>query len=162
MKRLALIPAAIALSAMIQDSPVALEPGQWEFTTHLTDLEMPGSPPDMVAAARSGLPGPETKARCMSPEEAADPAARLASPRGNASSCTFSRRTFANGVIDVAASCTREGIGPMAISLRGTFTPDAVNAEIRSDVDAGTMLLRGTMIGRRIGDCPSESAPSPS
>ena len=38
MTRLALIPAAFALAAMTQDSPIAMQPGQWEFTTHMTNV----------------------------------------------------------------------------------------------------------------------------
>ncbi|HST36130.1 MAG TPA: DUF3617 domain-containing protein [Allosphingosinicella sp.] len=162
MKILVLVPAALALGAMAQDSPVAMRPGQWAFTTNMTELDMPGSPADMVAAARSGLPPAETKARCLSPEQAADPAATLASPRGNAAGCVFSRRTFANGRIDVAGTCNRPSVGAVQVSLTGSFTPETVNAVIRSDVDHGTMLIGGTLTGRRLGDCVAEVAPSPS
>lgn len=158
MKRLALLPAALALCATMQDSPVTMQPGQWEFTTAMTGVEMPGSPREMVEAARSALGAPKIVSRCVSPEEAADPSARLANPGGGASNCTFSRRTFADGRIDVAGSCTTRDGDPLEVSLSGSYTPTNIRAAIRADAARRTMLLTGTMTALRTGDC----APWPS
>ena len=153
MKILFLLPAALALTAMVQDDPVAMQPGQWEFTTAMTEVDMPGSPPDMVAAARSGLGPPRTESRCVSPEEAANPAARLAAPRGNGSNCAFSRAIFADGRIDIAGRCTTADRDPLDVELAGSYTATEMNAAIRADVADRTMLIRGTMRARRTGDC---------
>lgn len=153
MIRLASLPAALALCAMVQDAPVAMQPGQWEFTTAMTGVEMPGAPRDLAEAARSALGAPQVSSRCVTPEEAADPAARLANPGGGASNCTFSRRIFAEGRIDVAGSCiTRDG-DPLEVSLSGSYTPIEMRAAIRADAANRTMLLTGTMAARRTGDC---------
>lgn len=157
MTRLALIPAALALAAMAQDSPIAMQPGQWEFTTTMTDVEIPGGPAEAVEAARSALGPPRTESYCVSPEEAANPAAWLASPRGNTSNCTFSRTTFADGRVDIAGTCTSEDQQPLEIGLAGDFTAMDVRAAITAQAGNGWMHLRGTLTGRRLGDCRPEA-----
>ena len=151
MTRFLLLPAAVALMAM-QTGSTAMQPGQWEFVTTMTELDMPGSPPDMVEAARSGIGRPRTESRCVSPEEAADPAARLMQRR-NATNCDYSRTIFADGRIDIAGRCTSADGDPMEVALTGDFTAIDMRGAISADVANGTMRMRGTMTARRTGDC---------
>ena len=155
MKRLALVPIAFVLSAMVQDGSPLFESGEWEITVHMTDVEMPGAPSAVLETARSSLPPPRTQRRCMSPEEAVNPAAYLVN--GMDSSCTFSRAIIANGVIELAASCARAGRVRVDMVFEGSFTPGSIDVAIQSIVDNDTMRLRGTMTARRIGICSPEA-----
>ena len=107
MKRLALLPIAFVLSAMVQDGSPVFDFGEWEVTFRAVDVEMPDAPAAVLESVRSSLPPPRTERRCMSPGAAANPAAYFADRAG--SHCTFSRTIFANGVIDMAARCAEPG-----------------------------------------------------
>lgn len=155
MKRLALVPIAFVLSAMVQDGAPVFEAGRWEITVHMTDVKMPGAPSAVLETARSSLPPPQTQRRCMSPEEAANPAAYLVNDM--ATNCTFSRTIIANGVFELAASCAEAGQVRVDMVFEGSFTPDSMNVAIRSTVDNGVMRLRGTLTGRRIGICSPQA-----
>lgn len=157
MNRLAVIPAAFFLPAMIQTGSVTMEPGQWEFVTQMTGLDLDGAPPEVLAAARSSLGEPRTQGRCLSPEDVVDPGARLARPEGAATDCVFSRRTFANGAIDVAGRCTASDGSTIDVGLSGTYTQTAIDARITAALSASSMRLAGTMTARRIGICSPQA-----
>jgi len=154
MKRLALVPFAVVLSAMVQDGSPLLEPGQWEITIHMTEVEVPGVPAAMVEELRSTLPPPKKQRRCMSPEEAADPVAFLAES-GEGSNCTVPRALVADGRIDLAVHCPEAEGARTEITLNGTFTRTTMDTALHSSRTGAnpTFVLRGTMAARRIGSC---------
>lgn len=156
MKKLAILVPAVAL-IFACSSNNSLQPGQWEFTTKMTDIELPGMPPAMQAQAKQAMAGQQqqTFSRCMTEAEAANPGGSLANPGGNAQGCTFSKQTFAGGNIDVAGSCRAPTGGTMDTTLQGTYTGTEINARITANVQGGPQAMRmsGTMTGRRTGDC---------
>ena len=93
---------------------------------------------------------------CMTPAEAADPATWLA--RDSAADCTLTKRRLGGGKVDIAGSCPAQEEGKPAGSLRlgGTWAPErfAMRFRTTSFGSNGTMGFSGTMVGRRIGDCP--------
>lgn len=159
-KRLSILVIPVALSAMAQDSAVPLEHGQWEYITRMTSIELPGLSQEEAAEVRAGIRnGDEVRSRCISPEDAANPAASLANPGGRAQGCTFSRQVFAGGAIDVAGACPGPAPGStIGLTLAGSHTATQIDAIIGADFDGGaqSMRLRGTMTGRRLGPCEAD------
>jgi hypothetical protein len=156
MKRLALLAPTMALIVAC-GSNTALQPGNWEMTTKMTDIELPGQPPAMAAQMKQAMAAQaQTQTRCITPQEAANPAGGMMSPSGNAQGCTFSKQTFSGGTIDVAGSCPVPTGGRAETSLTGTYTGTEMNARITANVTGGPQQMRmsGTLTGRRIGDCP--------
>lgn len=157
MKKLAILVPTVAL-IFACSSNTALQPGQWEFTTKMTDVELPGMPPEIAAQAKQAMASQQsqTQSRCITPAEAANPGGSLANPSGNAQGCTFSKQTFAGGTIDVAGNCRPPTGGTVETALTGTYTATEINAAITANVTGGpqAVRMRGTMTGRRTGDCP--------
>ena len=156
MKKLAILAPAVALIVAC-GSNTALQPGQWEFTTKMTDIEIPGAPPAMAAQMKQAMASQaQTQSRCISQAEAANPGGSLANPGGNAQGCTFSKQTFAGGSIDVAGTCRAPTGGSVETTLTGSYTATTMDARIGANVTGGPQQMRmsGTMTGRRTGDCP--------
>jgi len=157
MKRLALLAPTVALIVACSGGGSTLQPGNWELTTKMTDIELPGQPPAVAAAAKQQMGNQaQTQTRCITEAEAANPAGGMMSPSGNAQGCTFTKQTFAGGTIDVAGSCPGPGGGTMQTTLTGTYTQTEMNARITANIQGGPQQMRmsGTLTGRRTGDCP--------
>lgn len=156
MKKLAILVPVVAL-IFACSSNNSLQAGQWEFTTKMTDIEIPGAPPAMAEQMKQAMASQaQTQSRCITPAEAANMGGNLANPSGSAQGCTFSKQTFAGGTIDVAGTCQAPTGGTVATTLTGTYTAQALDARISANVTGGPQQMRmtGTMTGRRTGDCP--------
>ena len=165
MKRHLLLAAPMALLFACSGSAVTLQPGQWEMTTTMTDVQVPGAPEAMAAQMKAAMASqPRTESRCITPEEAANPTRGMMSPSGNAQGCTFTDQTFAGGVIRMAGTCPAPaGGGQVRTSLEGSYTATTMEARLSAQVDAGAsappgmprnISMTGTMNARRTGDCP--------
>ena len=137
----------------------SLQPGQWEMTTKMTDIEMPGAPPAMAAQMKQAMAAQaQTQTRCITPQEAANPAGGMMSPSGNAQGCTFTKQTFSGGTIDVAGSCPAPAGGTCGDQPdRHLYRDHDGRADHRRTSTGGPAARCGCparMTGRRTGDCP--------
>lgn len=149
----AMIGALMLLPLLAAATPVKLRPGLWHIASapagasldgrHLDDL--PYTPPA----------GPDTI--CLTPAQAADPAAWLA--RDSAQGCTLTRNTVAGGKVDIAGSCPPQatGLARGTVKLAGRWTPTsyALRFATTNPSENGVMGFTGTLTGKRIGDCPA-------
>jgi hypothetical protein len=104
---------------------------------------------------------PQTSSRCLTPDDAANPAQRMMNP-GGGNACQLGDSTFADGRIRVHGTCQAPGRGLQQTSMEGSFTATTIQATITSQIQAppGTQgpqnaRLSGTLSARRTGDCPS-------
>jgi hypothetical protein len=166
MKRLVLwAPSLALLAACSGGGSDQIEPGMWETTTRMTEVEMPGMPPAMAEAMKAQLANQtQTQSQCITPEQAANPAGKMLNPGGGNQGCTFADSTFSGGVIRVRGTCPGpNGQGQATMSLEGTYTARTMEGRISAEVTApagqpaGPQNIRmsGTLASRRTGDCPS-------
>jgi hypothetical protein len=162
--------AAGAQSGGVAGSPAAsgaraMQPGQWEMTTQVTSVEMPGAPPAAQAQLRAQQGQTQTDRRCITPEQAANPTRNLVGSGPQSRNCQFSDTTFAGGVIRIRATCRQPG-GPgraeMAMegaftetTLDGRLTVTAVGPNMTGGPGTQTVRASSTVRGRRVGDCPA-------
>lgn len=162
MKRLVLLAPCVLLFAC-SGSSNSLQPGQWEFTTRMTNVEVPGVPEAVAAQMRAAMANQtQTQSRCITPEEAANPTAGMMNPSGSASGCTFTDQVFEGGRIQVAGTCPAPGgAGNVRTSLTGSYTPTTMETQLQAEVQSTggppgtpqTVRMTGTMNARRTGDC---------
>lgn len=166
MKRIALLIAAVAPIAACSGGDVSIQPGQWEDTINITNVEVPGAPPEMAKQIASMAQRQQpSRSHCITPQQAANPLQGLANPTGEAQGCTFTDQTFAGGVIRVTSACPAPtGQGQVRTTLEGTYTATTLEARLNMEGPTGapagagapsTMRMTGTMTSRRTGDCPS-------
>jgi len=164
MKRLVFLAPAVLLFAC-SGSSTSLQPGQWEFVSRMTEIEVPGVPEAMAAQMRAAMVNQaQTQSRCITPAEAANPTSGMMNPGGNAQGCTFSEQVFDGGRIQVAGTCPAPGgQGSVRTSLNGTYTPTTMETRLEAEVQSPggppgtpqTVRMTGTMNARRTGDCPA-------
>ena len=132
--RIALLFGVLIASA----AQAGVEPGNWEFS-----LESP---------LRGNANGPAVKQRCLTPEEANDPAKVLAEARGS-DKCQLSnvRDSGADYKFDIA--CT----GRVPIHGSGTvrYTPTTLDGEVDliGETQGLRLKTRSFVSGRRLGPC---------
>lgn len=150
----------------------SLQPGQWEMTSRLESIEIPGAPPEVQAQMGGQRGRAQTDRTCITAAQASNPLRQLresmAGPGGQ--NCQTSEDVFAGGVIRIRTTCRRPGgaVGSAQIAMEGTFTATtlaariSVNAEGANVAGPGTTAMRLTtnLSGRRIGDCPANAPPT--
>ncbi|MGK2909303.1 MAG: DUF3617 domain-containing protein [Sphingobium sp.] len=144
---------------------VKIEPGEWEATQEIVDVQMTGLPKDAPANAMKQMIGQKnTIKHCITPEQAAKPGADFLAAQKDAK-CTYENMDMSGGTINGTMSCSAPNSpkAVMKMTLRGTYQPStyAMAMEMESQGMQGgmgmTMKLKSS--GKRIGDCPASAAP---
>jgi hypothetical protein len=159
MKRLMLFAPAIVVAAACSGQPSTLQPGNWEMTTKITSVELPGvAGPAAQQMQRAMANRTDTQTVCITPQQAANPMGGMMSGQGQ-EGCQISDQTFAGGVMRASATCPGPGGGQMRMSWEGTYTATTMQANLRTETTGGpqNMRMAATMNSRRTGDCPSGS-----
>jgi Protein of unknown function (DUF3617) len=131
--------AALALClALAGVAHASVEPGNWEFS-----LESP---------LQGTVTGPTVKQRCLTPEEAADPAKVLAEARA-AKECQFTNVRDSGTDYKFDVECT--GRTPIRGSGTVRYTARALDGEIDLIAEAQGLRLktRSFVSGRHLGPC---------
>jgi len=135
----------ITLLAPVAAIGEPIEPGNWEFTV---DMHTQG------LGAFQPKPGAASRNRCITPEQAANPA-KVLSDAGARGECAFSneRDTGAEFSFDVQCS----GRIPMQGSGKMRYGAQALDGDLDRQGDAQGMKFktRSHITGRRTGPCSS-------
>lgn len=131
---------------------VTLQPGQWETTMHMEVPGMANLPPGVTPPTMR----PVTSNVCITPEQAANPRAEAMSGNAQGSGCRTESFSFANGRIQGASVCERDGVQART-TMTGQYTPTSYEMTIQSETQVGGTTQNSTMrvTARRIGDCPA-------
>ena len=157
MKRLFLLAPTLALAAACSGNSDSIQPGNWEFTTRFTSVEMPGMPEAMAKQMQSQMANQtQTQTRCITPAEAANPTGGMMGAQ-NPEGCQFSEQTFSGGTIRMRGTCPVPGQGQMQMSWEGRYTDTTMEGNLTTELSGGPRAMRmaGPLNARRTGDCPS-------
>jgi len=142
---------------------IALQPGEWETTSEIIDVQMEGAPQGMPAGALDAMKGRTTTVKkCVTPEEAANPDADFLTAQKD-SQCTYSGFEMANGAIKGNVSCPGEHGSTANVAMEGIYTSDSYAMTMNMDAagigdgaPAGMkMRMKMKISGKRIGECPA-------
>jgi hypothetical protein len=130
-----------------------ISPGRWEGTMHITEMSMPGLPPEAQAklvAAR----GDQKIVSCVTPEEAkADKASMFG---GLSKDCKYDHFAMGGGKIAGVATCNNDG-HQTRTTLAGTFSSDSYQMAVRSESSGKGPMENMTMAmsvdAKRVGEC---------
>lgn len=143
-----------------------IDPGQWEFTTRMTEVDLPGVPEPIAAQMRQAMANQtHSQQKCVTPQEAANPTGGIMNTGTDARGCTFSEQSFTGGRLAATGQCPAPtGGGNVRITMNGTYTRDTMEIQVRTETPRPpgapsmlpeTLRVSGTMTGRRTGDCAS-------
>jgi hypothetical protein len=132
---------------------VSLQPGEWEMTMELLNIDAPGMPPQVVAAMKQQTA--KSSRTCISPEEAKGPKPGDLTGQGRGN-CKNEGYVWEGGRIAGTTVCTGEGTKSTAV-LDGSYTPQSMTLSMKNTTEAAgnKMVMDMRMSGRRVGDCPA-------
>ena len=138
-----ILAAAVAVPLAAQAAPI--EPGNWQFTV---DVHAQG------LGAFQPKPGPIVNTRCITPEQAANPA-KVMSDAGARGECQFSNQRDTGTEYSFDVRCT--GRVPVEGSGKMRYGPQNIDGDINLDGDAQGMRFttRSHVSAKRLGPCSS-------
>jgi hypothetical protein len=132
--------AALAVPAM---AVADIEPGNWEFTVHVSAEGL---------GALAPKPGAVVNTRCISAEQARDPA-KVLGDAGARGECQFSNQRDTGSEFSFDVSCS--GRVPVRGSGKMRYTARTLDGNLDLDGDAQGMKFstRSQISARRLGPC---------
>lgn len=162
-------PSLALLAACSGGGADQIQPGMWETTTRMTEIELPGMPPEIAEQMKAQIQNQsQTQSQCITREQAANPAGKMLSQGPDAQGCNFSDSVFEGGRINVRGTCPGPGgQGSATLSWEGRYTETTMEGRVSAEVQAPagaagsgpqTIRMAGTLSARRTGDCPASSS----
>ena len=146
MNRLLAVAPALLLSAAGPSLPI--QPGKWQSTVVITDMQSPNMPPGVGAAMRAH---PTTLTACVTAAQAANgPRAVL---QGSNGKCHYTSFNATGGRFNSVMVCTFAS-STMTVSSVGSYTATTLDVS-GSSVTTGRMQVtsKSHTSARRIGGC---------
>lgn len=143
---------------------VRLQPGKYEMTVEVVDLQLPemaqlpgGNAEDVMRSQME-----TTTTYCLTPEDAESSAFARTGEEARkqaGGNCTVERDENTNTKLDMVMSCTPQG-GTMKMTLTGNMTASGTEVNMKADGDMGgeKMSFETRHVTRRVGDCDDTEA----
>ena len=137
-----------------------ISPGRWEGVVHITEMKMPGLPPEAQARLAQAR-GDDKIVSCVTPEDVKQSKASMFGGMGG--DCKYDHFEMGGGKVDGTATCDSGG-SKTKTTIAGTFSSDTYHLEMRSEgtgakaTDNMTMAMSAD--AKRVGECrgtPDES-----
>lgn len=138
----------------IATSAYAIEPGKWEATSRMTDIQLPpGMPPQAADMVRQIMGGDgQTSQTCMTLDDLGNSPRRMFDETNG--ECQLSDVEVSGGNIHAVAQCVNDD-GAMNMTMDGTYTATTYEMTMlmQGDMGMGAMTLTFNETGRRLGEC---------
>ena len=131
-----------------------MQPGQWEMTTTVARMTVPGMP----AGMNPPMPPPSTTRTCLTEEEARQTSANfLNETTGAGEGCTSQNSSMSGGRIQATVQCNRpEGQVRMTMNGQYTATTLEMTHTVQTSMQGGQNVeMEARIAGRRVGECPA-------
>ena len=133
-----------------------LNPGKWQHTSTLVEMDVPGMTPEMRQMMESRQQRVRQFEHCLTAEQAVKPSADFFAQADQ--NCTFDHFNWADGKIDMKMSC-KTPRGSVTMTQTGQYRPDAYSMESTQVIEtagaAKPMTIKAKVDAKRIGDCDS-------
>jgi hypothetical protein len=130
-----------------------ISPGRWEGVVHISEMSMPGLPPEAQAKMAQAR-GDQKFVSCVSPEDVKQSKASMFGGMGK--ECKYDHFALGGGKVDGTATCENGG-GKMKTTLSGTFSADTYHLAMHTEATGGQPMNGMTMTmsvdAKRVGEC---------
>lgn len=139
---------------------VTLEPGEWENTVEIVDVEIDGLPEGMPANMMDSMKGKVTTTKsCITKEEAENPGAQFFAAQEK-TNCEVKKFDMSGGAVSSKMACSNMGGSPgnMTMVMDGQYGPSSYDMTMNMKGGASNikMNISAKSSGKRIGNCPTE------
>jgi len=136
-----------------------VDPGKWQQTVTLLDIEAPGMPAQAKDAMRKAMGQSQVHEVCLSPEEAKSPREDFFTGKDN--NCRYEHFKWGDGKIDLAMVCTHPN-ATQTMALTGEYEPKSYTMSMTTTNEGRTamekMTMRMKVDARRVGECDAGAA----
>ena len=145
---------------MKADAFIPMQAGEWQTTFTFTDIDVPSLGKAQRAQVMDELAKGASSKSCLSEDEAKNPGADFFGGAG-AEKCVYKKFDISGQKATMTLSCAMEGMGgSIDMDMKGMMGADQFNFD--TDVAmrlpmVGKIKLKGTAVGRHIGQCPAAS-----
>lgn len=144
---------AACASMAIATSAAAIDPGQWQSTTQMTDIQLPGDvPPQVADMVRQQMGEAASSSMCITQDDIDDAPQRLFDQ--SEGECSYSEFNMEGGQLNATATCDT-GQGTLTMTMSGTYTATTYEMQMSMNGDAGMgpMSMTYETTGERAGSC---------
>ena len=133
------------------------QPGLWATTMTVTDMQVPGMPPEMVERMKQTLGAGQRQEVCVTQAEID----KLDSFIGqNNAKCTFENYKVGGGKVAGKATCKPNAEMTQTMTMQGTYTKTTSDMTMTSQITGGPPQMNGATTtmnvkSERVGECPS-------
>lgn len=136
---------------------VMVNPGRWEGTTTMHEIDIPGMPPEAREQMKAQIGAAQNFASCVTEEDVKQQKAFFTGTHDD-KSCKYDHFEMANGKVSAALKCDRGAEGRMEMTMDGSYTPDRYEMKMASKAEggpaaAGQMTMSMSVQAKRVGVC---------
>lgn len=133
-------------------APESVQPGRWESSSRIMNVEAPGMPAQVVQMMTSRT----TKfTHCITPEDVATgPEKMLEKSQGDTSQCKMLNHEVSGSRMKAEMQCSSKEMGNMHMAIEGDYAPTAYKITTTMRSSGGPFSKMTTSIeSKRIGNC---------
>jgi hypothetical protein len=140
---------------------VSVQPGLWQGTMTIEEMEIPGLPPEAQAHMKAQTGNANAFTNCVTEEDVKNNKAFFTGDEMRESNCKYDRFDLAGGKVDAAMSCDQGQAGKLAMTMTGSYSPDRYEMAMTSRAEGAPgpgmtgMTMKMKVDAKRIGACPA-------
>ncbi|HEU0284041.1 MAG TPA: DUF3617 domain-containing protein [Sphingomicrobium sp.] len=133
---------------------VFVNPGQWEQTATLLEVDAPGIPEQYREAMKKQMGQSQVHRTCLTPEQTKNPREDFFT--GADKNCRYEHFKWGGGKIDMKLLCTHEQ-ATQTMEMSGTYEPDtyqmAMSVASKGGSPMESMTMKMKVDAKRVGEC---------
>jgi hypothetical protein len=131
-----------------------IDPGKWQQTMTLIDIEAPGMPPEAKQMMQRAMDQAQVHEVCLTPEQAKSPKEDFFA--GADKNCRYEHFNWGDGKIDLKLNCKHPN-ATQTMAMIGSYSPEAYTMTMTATNvgggPTGEMTMKMKVDAKRIGDC---------
>lgn len=131
-----------------------IEPGRWEGSMTMHEMDMPGLPPEVKAQMKKQLSTTHNFVNCVTEEDVKNQKALYT---GDDKNCKYDHFTLGGGKIDAVMTCNRGDGGKMAMTMTGDYASGRYHMDMTTRAEGagpmGSMTMKMSVDAKRVGAC---------
>ena len=134
-----------------------INPGKWEQTVSLVEIQAPGMPDEVRASMRQAMGQAQVHHVCLTKEQARSPKEDFFT--GADKSCRYEHFNWGDGKIDLKLDC-KHPQATQTMAMIGSYSPESYTMTMTATNvgggPAGEMTMKMKVEAKRIGDCDGD------
>ena len=131
-----------------------VNPGQWEQTATLLEIDAPGIPAQYADAMKQQMGQSQVHRTCLTPEQTKNPKEDFFA--GADKNCRYEHFKWGDGKVDMKMLCTHPQ-ATQTMEMAGTYQPDsyqmAMTVASQGSSPMETMNMKMKVDAKRVGEC---------